>query len=245
MDFYKSALKRPLSSAYVYIIILTLLISSIVGITLGFQARRDFQGLSRSISDGTIPTFELAHGRLIVDTNEPIIIDDGLSIIIIDMTNTYSVNDLFGYQVGYLITPERVIIKMNQQDPQAFSFAQYEGLTLNNQSLANILDAFTFFILLIVLLINLIASMFVLFFSSFLASLLINIFRVFGLVPFKFGQTYKLVLFSYGFPMLWNQVRMLIPIAFPLVLHYIIMYGFSFYIIVRLSLTLLKEATKS
>lgn len=242
MAYYRKALEDTMRSAFGYLVLLSVLLGLVSGTLMGLQSKSDFRTLAEAIETGRIPYFELENGRLDIDLDAPVVIDQEFQIFIIDTTGTYSLNDLAGYDIGYLVTPERVIVSSRGSDPRAINFADMATVSFNSRDLTALLAALDAAIVFVVLGFTLIAGLVSLLFSSLIAAALFNIFRILSRIPMTFSQAWKIAMFSYAPAVIWQQASHFIPYTVPLLVHYFFLYGFSMLILFRLSMQLLKES---
>ncbi len=241
MEYYRKALEDPLRSAFGYLVILSVVFGIITGTLMGLQSHSEFTLLADALDSGEIPYFNLTGGHLEIDIDEPVVIDQQYQIFIIDTTDSYSLNDLAGYDIGYLVTPERVIVSSRGTDPRAINFSDFESVSFDSRDLSTLLNTLDIAIIFVVLLFTLIAGLISLLFSTFIAAVAFNVIRIIARLPMHFPDIYKIVLFSYAPAVLWQQVTHFIPWAPPVIIHYFFVYGFSMIILSKLTARLLKE----
>jgi len=110
--------------------------SLIGGVIRGFIFVQEAKHLTTAVMQDDFPKFEFSDGRFSMDSNKPIIVElDNDVRFIIDVSGSYTINDLVGYSAGYLLTDKRLTIAMKGQAPAYYDLGLFQGLHFNNSIL--------------------------------------------------------------------------------------------------------------
>jgi len=121
--FIAESTKEKFSSVLLYISLLLFIVGTITGITKTFFFVNDMKQVIEVVDSSEFPEFELSNGVFSIDRDEPITIEvqDQL-IFIVDEVGEKNINDLAGYQTGYLLTSEGLTISMIGRNPTYYDF---------------------------------------------------------------------------------------------------------------------------
>jgi len=122
-EFIADSSKEKFSSVLLYISLLLFIVGTITGITKTFFFVNDMKQVIEVVESSEFPEFELSNGVFSIDRDEPltIAIQDQL-MFIVDEEGEKDINDLAGYQTGYLLTSEGLTISMIGRNPTYYDF---------------------------------------------------------------------------------------------------------------------------
>lgn len=135
-DFLADTVKEKFSKVVVYLLILLTLVGILTGIVKTFVFTQDLQQFIEVVDSDRFPEFELKDGVFHIDSEEPIIItvQDQL-VFIVDQEGNKNINDLAGYQTGYLITDEGLTISMIGRNPDYYDFGLIKNFYFSKKEL--------------------------------------------------------------------------------------------------------------
>ena len=173
------------------------IITVFIGLPMTFEVNQFVSEITRR-AEQDLPNFEIRQGKLLVDSEMPIILRDETQALIIDTTGCTTLEDL-GTSNGILVTESTIYYKKSAYETDVYSFAQVQSL-----SKAQLLSYIPYFKWVV----PIIATFMFAFYSAgnFLIALLCAwIYSISGKGKDKaltFGETYKLMLFSMTLPRL-------------------------------------------
>lgn len=136
-DKYRLFLRQGTGKAVVYLLLLSTLLSLVIFIPASIQYDKIMDNFISNF-DTLIPDFTLANGRLQVNGDMPIIIDEGVYPIVIDTSPDAEQNILAKYDIVMLITSDKMIQK-NYVDKTVTSFDAFQGMELTRNNIAQTL----------------------------------------------------------------------------------------------------------
>lgn len=164
--FLANTVKEKFTSVLVYMTLLLLIVGAITGIIKTYVFVNDMKQFTDVVKGNDFPEFELKDGIFSIDTKEPIVIEvqDQL-IFIVDENGDKNINDLAGYQTGYLITHEGLTISMIGRNPNYYDFGLIKQFYFSKKELVQQLE------------LTVLVSKFVLPFIVIIFTFIANIFR--------------------------------------------------------------------
>ncbi|PKM93348.1 MAG: hypothetical protein CVU84_16145 [Firmicutes bacterium HGW-Firmicutes-1] len=196
--FYVTIIHEHLFKSFLYLVLLSILLSTPYSIYSGLLSYDKTSDTIEFINSENFPSFKLQDKKLEIYDDEPFVfsIEDKSIRVIIDKTNSYSYNDLAGYYMGYLFTPNNIVYSQLGTTPRSIGYDIFMVQHLDNNELVEIIQSYqTIFAIgygCLALLIALISVLLKSLFSYFLVSFFKNLLRV----PLSFSQSYKIAIYS-------------------------------------------------
>ncbi|WP_169891122.1 DUF1189 domain-containing protein [Litchfieldia alkalitelluris] len=98
------------------------------------------RSLDATFNDKNLPGFEINNGSLISNSDEPFISDQGQYVIIIDDTNTVSIDDVKNYKNAVAFLSTSMVISANYQS-ESIEYALFEGMNLTSTDISSFIDS--------------------------------------------------------------------------------------------------------
>jgi hypothetical protein len=215
--FYKQIVNESFFKAFSYILIISLFLSIIFGIFDGVVLRNEVDKTLTRMESESFPQFSLENNTLTVESNEPIILNKSEKMIaIVDTTDTYSLNDLAGYDTGFLVTNERIIMSQVGLSPQALEFSQLrKDFKINNTILIQLLEELRKYTFLIVIIFDIFFTYFSLIVKIIFASLFGLIVKTFSRTNMKYSNMLKIIFYSFTLPLILIKLMTISPLIIP------------------------------
>lgn len=207
-EFYYDIINESLTDAFKYLILFTLFISLPYSVLGGIQSTYAIDAMITTIRSDEFPHFSLKDGELDIQDNEPIVYkSDSALIVIVDKTGAYNLNDLANYSIGYLITPDEIILSQAGTKPL---FIYYDTLLKNmmidNENLVTSLGKFKPYLLILVTLIIFGGSLLLTLFSSLVLSIVAYLSNNLNQVHLSYSQAYSISNYSLTLPLILIQL---------------------------------------
>lgn len=212
-SFYSDVMLEPFKKSICYLILFALLISIPSTIYTAYNIKMDFDKNIDFLNSDSFPSFILDKDGLELDQNEPFVKSfENIVIVIIDDTDTYTLNDLAGYQFGYLFSSERLIITQNAGTPITFEYNQLPDMLLSNQDLIDYINTLKPFIIIGSIIFSLLSAFFTALIYSVFSSIFANIIKNINAIKITYEQAYKIAIYSCTLPLILIQILKFIPI---------------------------------
>lgn len=213
-NFVARAPKEKTNSLIGYMVVLILILAIPASIVKGVVISNEMNNLLEAVEGSAFPDFQLKDGEFSIDSDEPIIIEqDKLLKVIIDVDGNKNINDLAGYDTGYLLTKDLVTITMKGQSPAYYKLEAFQALEFTKSMFVSQLEFMTSISIFVVPLVVIIISLFNSFFRSFmlliLAFILKNMLQLEGI---RGSDLYKIVLYSMTLGVILYETLTLIPL---------------------------------
>lgn len=213
-SFIADTAKEKFSKVVVYLLILLTLIGLLTGLIKTSVFTKELEQFIEIVDSDAFPEFELKDGVFSIDSTEPIIItlEDQL-VFIVDQEGNKNINDLAGYQTGYLITNEGLTISMIGRNPEYYDFGLIKNFYFSKAELITeikfvmLLSKFLlpFIFILLTFISNLFRSIFV-----FLVALSLR--NATRMSMIKNPSLYQMTLYSMTAGILVYELAILIPL---------------------------------
>lgn len=207
-EFYMTIIHEHFMKSFLYLVLFCLLISLPFSIYASIKTSNKITLIAKDF-----PAFTIQNGELKLENNEPYIYTDSdKMILIVDTSDTYTFNDLAGYEAGYLMTKSSVIIPQKGFSPQIIKYSDFPFLSLSKIDL-NLFVLMQPLMVVISILFNLFGALILALLKSlFISSVSYFIKNGFGL-SLKFSQTYKIAIYSMTAPLVFVEILHFIPTA--------------------------------
>lgn len=213
-SFLADTVKEKFSKVVVYLLLLLTLVGLITGLVKTFVFVKDMEQFIEVVDSDAFPEFELKNGVFSIDSTEPIIItvEDQL-VFIVDQEGNKNINDLAGYQTGYLITNEGLTISMIGRNPDYYDFGLIKNFYFSKTELINeiklIMLLSKFFLPVIFILLTFVSNLFRSIFVFLVALSLRNATRMHTI---KNLALYQITLYSMTAGIIIYELAILIPL---------------------------------
>lgn len=207
-EFYYDIIQESLGKSFKYLILLTLFISLPYSVLGGIQSTYVIDDMITTIRSDEFPHFSLKNGQLDIRDNEPRVYksDDAL-IVIVDKTDAYTLNDLAGYSIGYLITPDQVILSQAGTKPLSIRYdTLLKNMMIDNESLVRTLGKIKPYILIFITLIIFVGSLLLTLFSSLILSIVTYLLNTLYQIHLSYSQSYRVGNYSLTLPLILIQI---------------------------------------
>ncbi len=196
--------------AMLYVLLLAVLSTALVGGRTAWEINEGIDDLVRSLTSD-MPWFEVSNGRLSMDAEMPLVMeDDGHNILIIDTTGNTAPSLLDNYQEGILITHDTIYRKKNWVETTQISLEQM-NINLDKDQLLNLVPllklisfAVIFFLFLFFLVAPLVSALMVSAIGQF-----------FNKPKLPFAALYKMSLYALTLPMTLFALSSFLPFDIP------------------------------
>ncbi len=234
---YVAVTSESLLKAFAYLLGFLLIIGFISSTVQTYFIRQAFKDSLSYMSSDAFPDFYFQDGRFYIDLDSPIEFNnENTFIFIIDPTNAKTINDLAGYETGYLLQPETFFISFIGQAPTVYDLRQLTGIRFTKQEAVDYLSLTTIFIFPFVFFLTLLISIF----STLYKSTFVLLFGVLiGRSPLlreqglNLGNIYKMTLYALTPGILLTKavtlLLFLLPFSLPLLLIRLLPF-FTFYL---------------
>lgn len=118
--FYYHAVRRGLASALGFFFLFALAITGLQTLEIVINTAPIRREVNRAFISGNVPEITISRGEATIHGPEPfVVIDDDLSLVVLDTTGTYSIEDLVlgEYSAGFLLTKSTLVV-FNREEGQ-------------------------------------------------------------------------------------------------------------------------------
>lgn len=141
ISIYSHVKNEKLGKSFGYLLLLALSLGIIYSTVVTVKTNRSIDSTIAFFESEEFPEISISNGVLNVDLEEPLVIEQDHDLIfIVDMTSTYTLNELAGYSIGYLITPQRIIINQAGSPPIPFEFKNFEDFQIDKNTAIDFLN---------------------------------------------------------------------------------------------------------
>lgn len=216
--FIANAPKEKTNSVVGYMILLLLILTIPTSIVKGVIIHNEMNNLLEEVDNPSFPTFELIDGKFTIDSEEPIIIEQNKQLmLIIDVNGESNINNLAGYDTGYLLTNDRLTITAKGQSPAYYNLDTLKGVEFNKTMFVSQLTFLTKISIFMVPIGVMIFSMIATFFRSIMLLLLAFILkRMLQIEEIRGSDLYKIVIYSMTLGVVLYQTITLLPLFLPI-----------------------------
>ncbi len=196
------------TKAILFIALFSFIISMPYAFTLASQFNSGIDEAKNVISSEDFPDFNLVNGKLNILSDKPYIytIEDKVVKIIIDSSSTFTFNDLAGYAIGYLITPNNIVNSRLGQTPVTLNYSEITDSPIDKASLIKFLDSFKPVFSGIIIVGYLLMAIMTTFIKSMLSYLIVSFTKATSKILLLPAQSYKLALYSMAGPLLFVEI---------------------------------------
>jgi hypothetical protein len=230
---YNSIRHEKLSRSFGYLILLALFVGVIFSIVVSVKTNNSIDNTIELLQSDDMPNISVSNGILNVDMDEPFILNkDNEFIFIVDMTDKYTLNDLVGYSMGYLVTPERIIINQAGSPPMPLEFQDLRDINVDKDSVLDILDSYRRHAIGFIVFLIIIGTIFLKLFESFIISIIGLVFNSILKKNLSYNELYKIGIYALTLPSI--IILLINSLGFPLSLgtKSLISYGISTLIVI-------------
>lgn len=230
---YNSIRHEKLSRSFGYLILLALFVGVIFSIVVSVKTNNSIDNTIELLQSDDMPNISVSNGILNVDMDEPFILNkDNEFIFIVDMTDKYTLNDLVGYSMGYLVTPERIIINQAGSPPMPLEFKDLRDFNVDKDSVLDILDSYRGLAIGFIVFLIIIGTIFLKLFESFIISIIGLVFNSILKKNLSYNELYKIGIYALTLPSI--IILLINSLGFPLSLgtKSLISYGISTLIVI-------------
>ncbi len=218
-EFYVTVTSEKLSKAFIYIFLIIGIVGSVSGLIQGILSNNQLKEAITVAKSDSFPDFSFSNGRFSIDRDDPIVYDfDDYYVFIVDPTNTKTINDLAGYEAGYLLQPESIYISTIGNSPVRYDLSLLTGLDFNKMNLIAYMETLSSFLVPLVILFSIIFIIIGTMFKSLFLFLLGIMMRSMNqIITLTNAGIYKMVLYSMTIGILLTEIIALILIFTPMV----------------------------
>ncbi len=218
-EFYVTVTSEKLSKAFIYIFLIIGIVGSVSGLIQGILSNNQLKEAITVAKSDSFPDFSFSNGRFSIDRDDPIVYDfDDYYVFIVDPTNTKTINDLAGYEAGYLLQPESIYISTIGNSPVRYDLSLLTGLDFNKMDLIAYMETLSSFLVPLVILFSIIFIIIGTMFKSLFLFLLGIMMRSMNqIITLTNVGIYKMVLYSMTIGILLTEITALILIFTPMV----------------------------
>lgn len=224
---YRYFLRQSTSKAVVYLLLITMFIAVIVSVQTGIESNKIIEEIITGIS-GKIPDFQLADGKLEVNGEMPIIIDDGATPLIIDTSPNADEKILDGYDSAVLITSDKIISK-SYVNKSVTDLSQFRGMVINRQMIQDSLPLIKPFVNIAIVFVGIFIVC-----GKFITALIVSLFAMIinsvRNTRLTYRSIFKISVYSMTLPLILGTVLDLVLPIFPFkwLLFYVITFVYVF-----------------
>lgn len=227
ISYYNVFTKESLGRSFLYLFLLSLLISFVSAIIISYNTNQGLQSLKDY--GKTIPYFELKNGELNVSGDMPIIYKDpeDNAPIIIDTSGKTDISILNQHEEAVLILKDKIIIKRNSIDKREIAFGEIKELNFNKNTLEKFIPNIKLILNIIVIIAVIIFMPIWLFITSLFSALILSLI---GLIiksitkkEISFNSIYIMSIYSLTLPLILKYIIVFnLPFTIPF-------FGFMYY----------------
>jgi len=209
---YVEFLKESVGRTVLYIFLITLILGSIISVKTIYKFA-DFRDKAKEAITKDVRDFKFENGKLAVDGDMPIIIkeEDG-TVIIIDTSGSTSESALDEYNKGMFISDTKYVNKKSPSQKDQVELSLYKDFSFDKSDILKLIDKAKVLNVFIVIfgVLWFFGKQFLFALFTALLALIVN-----GFVKsrVKFGEVYKLALYSLTVPIIVNTIYKLSPIS--------------------------------
>jgi uncharacterized protein YuzE/large-conductance mechanosensitive channel len=220
-DFYQTIVKESVGNALGYLVLLSLIIGVLSCIKPVYETNK-IVGLVINYFESDIPYFEFNNGELQVKGDMPIVFEEGTSIVVVNTEEELEENILDDYQQGVLITKTKIISK-DGIEKREYSLKDFGTLSFDKESIQNFLPALKMFLIPFIIIGTIIGMIIGKLFSSLFVSLIGFVVNSIIHGNQKYGEIYKIGIYSLTLPTVIKFIVKLLPFKIPF--FFFIYYG--------------------
>lgn len=217
-SFYTSIIHERLIQSFLYLIILIILISIPYSIYSGINYKTISNHVVDIINTEDFPSFYLHEGKLEIHGDKPFVYSDDKTKslkLIIDNTGSYTFNDLAGYYVGFLITPDNMIYSQAGMMPQSMKYNELLEFTLSREDLSDLVKTiqpwFSYGIGIFTIVFAILSALI----KSLFSYLMVNFFKKSLNITLSSAQTFKIAIYSMTAPLIIINILQFMPSFIP------------------------------
>ncbi len=220
--FYQDVVKETIGKAIGYLFLFSLLISLLASIKPTIDFTNGLNGFSQ-VFQAEVPDFSFRNGELSIETDEPIIFNEGGQIIIIDTSGQYDESILNQYESGVVVTKNYAVNKENAVKTERIDFGELRELSFTKSQVAGFIPYFKYFSIAIVLwfIISTIIGKLI---GALVVSLLGLIINAVMKTTLIYSEIFRAGVYAMTLPSLLKVLVSLLPISIPFffVAYYVI-----------------------
>lgn len=230
---YNKIRHEKLGKSFGYLILFALIIGITFGIVVSVKTSHSIDSTIEFLQSDDIPEITVRNGILNIDMDEPLVLNDNHDFIfIVDMTDRYTLNDLAGYSIGYLITPERIIINQAGSPPMPLEFKDLRDFNIDKHSVIEILNSFKGLAIGFIIFIIILGTILLKLFDSLILSIIGIISNSILKTNLNYNELYKIGIYALTLPSLIMLLINSLGFTLAFGLKILIYYGISTIIIV-------------
>jgi hypothetical protein len=130
---------ESLGKAFKYLFIFMLLVGSINMLNISHSFYLGMKGMTAEIIKN-VPDFKLSDGTFECQGEQPIVVDNGESLFVIDTTGKTDINKLQQYKNGLIITSTQMVVKQNEFNNKTVNFKDMKELTITKTNVVSFID---------------------------------------------------------------------------------------------------------
>lgn len=232
-DFYRIIVKESLGKAFGYLILFSLMISVLSCIKPVYDTNKAI-GLVINHFESDIPYFELKNGELQVEGDMPIVFENENSIMVIDTRENPDESVIYGYQQGFLVTKTKMVSKEGFEKTE-YTFKDFGAIDFNKKDVQKFLPSLKVFLIPIIIIGIILWTIIGKLLSSLFVSLLGVVVNSMLHGNLKYGDIYKIGIYSLTFPSIIKFIIRLMPYKIPYLssMFFFIYYGLVILYIVK------------
>ena len=218
-DFYVKIASEKMSKAFIYMFLIIFMIGSVSGFIQGLYTYYQLEDIITITKSDSFPDFSFSDGRFTIDRNEPIVYEyENYYMFIVDPTNTKTINDLAGYDAGYLLQPESLYISTIGNSPKRYDLTLLKGLDFDKNTLISYTESIAPFMIPMVAIFSIIFILISTLFKSLFLYILGIMIRSMNQIPsLSNGKIYKMVLYAMSLGIIVTELLSLILILTPII----------------------------
>lgn len=200
---YNKIRYESLGKSFLYLILLSIVIGVIFSIVIVTKTNDSLDSTMEFLESDEMPDISVTNGILHIDMDQPLVVtQDDEFVFIVDMTNQYNLNDLVGYSIGYLITPERIIISQAGSHPMPLEFKDLRDFNINKESILGIIQKFRGLVIGLIIFFTIAGTILFNLFLSLLMSVMGTICNAILNTTLSYSELYKIGIYSLTLPAL-------------------------------------------
>ncbi|MCT4543459.1 MAG: DUF1189 domain-containing protein [Vallitalea sp.] len=232
-NIYSKIRYEKLSKSFGYLIIFSLILGIIFASYISIKTNDSINKTIAFLEEDNIPNITIKNGLLNVDIDEPLILTNQNDFIfILDMSGEHNLNDLIGYTLGYLVTPERIIINQAGTPSMPIEFKNIRNIDLDKDTIIKYLNGIRNILIIIIFIVILIVVILFKLLESLLVSIIALIINSTSNTNLTYTELYKISIYALTLPSIISFVFILIGIGMPFIIMLLLYYGISTYIII-------------
>ncbi|MCT4685855.1 DUF1189 domain-containing protein [Vallitalea sp.] len=222
---YTSIRHERLGKSFGYLILLALFIGITLSIIVSVKTNTSIDNTIELLQSDDMPEITVSNGILNIDMNEPLVLTKKHDFIfIVDMTDKYTLNDLVGYSMGYLVTPERIIINQAGSPPMPLEFKDLRDFNIDKKSVLEILTSFRGLAIGFIVFLIIAGTVLLKLFESLMVSIIGLIASSVLKTNLSYNELYKIGIYALTLPaiimLLINSFGLAVALGFKLIIYY-------------------------